>query len=312
MRAEPLLTVLMATYNGAATLPRVLEAYDRLEPPHGGWRLVIVDNGSTDQTREVISAFTDRLPLSYLLCPKKGQNAARNAGLSAVSGNLVVCSDDDALPEKNWLVKLREAADAHPSFTVFGGTILPEWEVPPEEWLPKWVPLGPAYSLTQPAMEEGPVSPGLVFSPNMAIRSAVFREGYRFDEQIGPQGSSYPMGSETEFIKRLARNRFECWHCKDAVVRHIVRSHQMTKNWVLRRAVRFGRGQYRIQSAEAKGQPASVAGVPRYLVRQIAAQAWRAFSMKLSRDGEGLFKERWELNYLVGMAIEARMLFRQR
>ena len=45
-----MLTVLIATRNGAATLPRVLASYTQLEPPTGGWKLVVVDNGSTDGT----------------------------------------------------------------------------------------------------------------------------------------------------------------------------------------------------------------------------------------------------------------------
>jgi len=60
-----MLTVLIATYNGARTLPRVLTACCQLESPEGGWKLVIVDNASTDQTKEIIASFSQRLPLTY-------------------------------------------------------------------------------------------------------------------------------------------------------------------------------------------------------------------------------------------------------
>jgi glycosyltransferase involved in cell wall biosynthesis len=43
-----MVTVLLATYNGAETLPKALNAYCQLQAPTAGWKLVVVDNGSTD------------------------------------------------------------------------------------------------------------------------------------------------------------------------------------------------------------------------------------------------------------------------
>ena len=90
MRPESMLTVLIATYNGAKTLPEVLSAYCALEPPDGGWKLVIVDNGSTDHTKEIVATFRHHLPLTYLYEPRQGKNTALNTGLSNISGDLVV------------------------------------------------------------------------------------------------------------------------------------------------------------------------------------------------------------------------------
>jgi glycosyltransferase involved in cell wall biosynthesis len=86
-----MLTVLMATYNGAMTLPYVLKKYTQLEPPAGGWKVIIVDNGSADQTKEIIATFSRRLPLTYLYEPKQGKNVALNKALPSVSGDLVAC-----------------------------------------------------------------------------------------------------------------------------------------------------------------------------------------------------------------------------
>src|ERR1700686_3319762 len=119
-----MLSVLMATYNRAAKLAVVLDSYLRLETPQGGWELFIVDNGSTDQTRQVVSSFCERLPLTYLFEPQKGKNAALNLALPDVNGDLIVMTDDDILPQPDWLAKLRLAADTHSEFSIFGGVIL--------------------------------------------------------------------------------------------------------------------------------------------------------------------------------------------
>ena len=79
-----MLTILMATYNGSGTLPDVLCAYPALESPDGGWELVIVDNGSSDNTKDIIASFHQRLPLTYLFEPRRGKNVALNTGLESV------------------------------------------------------------------------------------------------------------------------------------------------------------------------------------------------------------------------------------
>src|SRR5579864_2342209 len=109
-----MLSVLMATYNRAAKLAVVLDAYLRLDPLPGGWQLFIVDNGSTDETQQVVASFRERLPLTYLFEPQRGKNFALNFALPKVQGDLIVFTDDDAMPESDWLTQLRSAADAHP------------------------------------------------------------------------------------------------------------------------------------------------------------------------------------------------------
>ncbi len=304
--SDPMMTVLLATHNGAKTLQGVLDAYCKLDPPEGGWKLVIVDNGSTDCTREIIISFSRYLPLSYVFEPKRGKNTALNTGLLAATGDLVVLTDDDILPQSDWLTQIRIAADSHPSFSIFGGSILPKWQAGPEDWLLAWVKMGPTYAITNPAWEEGPIIPGYVFGANMAIRAGVFRAGYRFNESIGPQGTSYPMGSETELTQRLAKAGFKAWHCKRAIVEHIIRKHQMDRKWVLARAIPYGRGQMRLQMEDLPDSLPFVAGIPRYLIREILTQAARVGRARLRGDAKTVFRERWELNFLVGCALESR------
>ena len=50
--------------------------------------------------------------------PEAGKNIALNAGLAFVSGDLVVLTDDDAIPRPDWLVRLRQAADSNPTFGI--------------------------------------------------------------------------------------------------------------------------------------------------------------------------------------------------
>lgn len=306
-----MLTVLMATYNGARTLPEVLRAYAQLSAPARGWNLIVVDNGSTDQTREVIAAHTQHLPLTYVFEPRVGKTVALNTGIERVAGDLVVFTDDDVLPRSNWLEQIRSTVDSQPEFSIFGGPVLPKWELHPDKWLLEWVPLSPTFAILYPTTE-GPITPRLIFGPNMAIRADIFQKGFRFDESLGPKGSKYDMGDETEFNLRLTKAGYKAWHCSEAIVHHIIRSNQMTEAWVLNRAIPFGRAQFRRESRESPTSRASWLGIPWLLLLQISAQNIRLGRARLSGDAKRTFQERWRFKYLMGRASQAREMYGSR
>lgn len=300
-----MLTVIFATRNGARTLPAVLESYLQLQSPERGWKLIVVDNASTDRSREIINSFQDRLPLTCLFEEKLGKNAALNAALRHAEGDLIVLTDDDALPRPEWLVSLRSAADAQPAYSIFGGVVLPRWENTPPDWVLKWVPPEPVFTLTPPSLREGPIDHHFVVGPNMAVRAAVFGEGLRFDSTIGPQGTNYAMGSETEFVKRLGRHGYAAWHVRNARVEHFIRDFQMSRSWILGRAVRLGRGLYRIGRQEQASAPPAWRGVPRYLFREMFRHAALLAKGLVTFRGETIFRAEWELNVVRGQIIEA-------
>ncbi|MGB7266751.1 MAG: glycosyltransferase [Terracidiphilus sp.] len=314
-----MLTVLLATRNRGRMLREVLEAYRRLQKPSGGWKVVVVDNGSTDETADVLASFKGILPLDAISEPRSGKNQALNTGLKLVEGDLTVFTDDDVFPSEDWLVQLREAADAHPLFSIFGGSVVPRWEVAPPAWIHRVIVTipppgktyevwsGPVYTLTDQSIQGGPVVPGLVYGPNMAIRTSILQSGVSFDEAIGPRGSSYPMGSETEILLRLSRQGNRAWYVKEAIVEHFIRKEQLQKSWVLRRAVRYGRGQHRLGPNKNLWM-----GIPRRLFRDIPKEAFLMARASLVFRPDDLFRAHWRFNFLRGQAYEALMIARAR
>jgi glycosyltransferase involved in cell wall biosynthesis len=304
-----MLTVLLATRNRAQVLRQVLEAYCKLRAPASGWKLVIVDNGSTDETSQVVASFIRRLPVQCIVEHEMGKNRALNTGLALAEGELTVLTDDDAFPNADWLIELQRAAEAQPTCSIFGGAIVPRWEATPPEWV-QWIDPRPVYTLTDPSLEEGPLSPGLVFGPNMAIRTDVFRAGARFDIAMGPRGSNYPMGSETELVQRLARLGHEVWFVPSAVVEHFIRKEQLTELWVLERAVRYGRGKYRLaHMAETSSRNRWIGTEPR-LFRRLLRECLVMTAARMTFRQEAFFRSRWHFNYWRGQMAEARILAR--
>lgn len=294
----------MATCNGAPTLPKVLSAYCRLLSPPGGWSLVIVDDGSTDRTAELVQSFAQQLPLHLLRQQRRGKSAALNAAVGHVleqsDTELLVFTDDDATPDADWLVRLADCAREHPHYALFGGAILPDWAEAPPGWVTRLVPLGLTYAVT--TANDGPVFPGLVWGANMAVRRAVFDAGHRFDAAAGPNAGPYAMGGETEFNRRIATAGFAAWFCTAARVHHFIRPHQLRRRYVLQRALRNGRG------AQLQGLPDSgprLLRVPRWMLAKLVLELFNACKACFIGDHDAAFVHCWEVQFLRGVLVQA-------
>jgi hypothetical protein len=216
-------------------------------------------------------------------------------------------TDDDVVPRPDWIVRIKAAFDAQPDVDVIGGRIEPLWPAAPAPWMLNSVPLPAAYSVT-PALQDGLTGPDTVWGPNLAFRARLFRDGLRFNEAIGPDGTAvYAMGAETDFCRRLQFDGHKLWHCSTAVVQHIVREHQMTQRWLCGRAFRFGRGQTRLPTRDPAGPAVrQVFGVPRWLLLHTARAAIALVGATLRHNPAARLAALWEVAYGMGVAHEMR------
>lgn len=267
------------------------------------WEVLAVDNGSTDASADILMQFAGKLPLTLLSEQTPGKNRALNKAVRHARGDLLVFTDDDIIADSRWLASLRSTADEHPDFSVFGGRIKPHWLSPPAQVILRNAPLGITYALTPENQKTGPIFPGLVWGPNMAVRRRVFDAGHWFDESVGPSGRNYVMGSETEFTIRVEQRGYRSWFTNDAVVCHIIRTHQTVPDWVIRRAYRFGRNQWiQIGGTETGSK---LAGIPRWRFSAYGAECFKYLGARFKRDADALFKARWEISFLSGYFSEA-------
>lgn len=238
------ITVLFATHNGEQTLPRMIRALRRLKPPARPWRIIVVDNASTDSTPWMLAEAACELPLSIVPCPRPGKMAALRAGAAHVHGDLVVFTDDDVEPCPEWLGAYEAAADAHPEAGLFGGPITPAPLAP----LGPWFDVSAAHHVElfgKCELVDGSLDPrGALYGPNFMLRARHLDVLSTVPEQLGPRFNNrlYPMGQDDQIMIAANERGVAARGVAEARVNHLVRPHQTDLRFMLDRAVRHGRG----------------------------------------------------------------------
>ena len=95
-------SVIIPAYNAEHTLARTLKALHHQTVPREEYEIIVVDDGSTDRTGEIAQALADRV----LFQENQGPAAARNAGVRAARGDIVLFTDADCEPLPDWLEKM--------------------------------------------------------------------------------------------------------------------------------------------------------------------------------------------------------------
>ena len=116
------ITVGIITRNRAADLRDALRSLEALtRPPE---EVVVVDNGSTDDTRTVVESFADRLPIRYVMVPEPSIPLARNAVLAHARSEVVAFTDDDCAVDPDWLVAVERGFMRARNVGIVGGWVL--------------------------------------------------------------------------------------------------------------------------------------------------------------------------------------------
>lgn len=112
---NPKISVILTTFNRVNLLEKVLDSFIKQTIPSCDYELIVLDDGSTDQTSEKVSEYVGHIPLKYVYQWNAGLAAAKNHGLALAASELVLFLDDDDSIESNFLEEHINAHIAFPS-----------------------------------------------------------------------------------------------------------------------------------------------------------------------------------------------------
>jgi glycosyltransferase involved in cell wall biosynthesis len=239
MSAEPpFLSVIIPTFQRPDALSRCLDALAAQVLPGARFEVVVVDDGSTEPPRAIVSRFTPRLDVRLFEQRNAGPAAARNAGAAAARGAVLVFTDDDCRPDPRWLRVIADAAARHPGCAI-GGRV--------ENALGEGLYSTASQLLIEFLYEYYNVgaSTGRFFiTSNLAFPTERFRALGGFD-------ASFPLAAaeDRDVCDRWREAGHAMVYADDAVVHH---AHELRLGSFCRQHFNYGRGAYYLHRARSQ------------------------------------------------------------
>ena len=115
------ISVIVITLDRAESLQEALRSLIRQKRQPD--EVIVVDNGSTDNTKEVVLNFKDKLNIKYVYEAQSGIPYARNAGIRNATKDIIAFIDDDCVADRNWLKYLEIPFIKDPHIGVVGGEV---------------------------------------------------------------------------------------------------------------------------------------------------------------------------------------------
>jgi glycosyltransferase involved in cell wall biosynthesis len=250
MKVNGKVSVVVCTYNRRGMLRGMLESARGLKVPGGTeWELVLVDNNSTDGTREMVEEYRGLLPVKYVREEVQGKTHALNRGLEEASGDLLLFTDDDVRLHPDWMQEYGEAAGRHSGAGWFGGRIEPLWEEEAPPWLKEEsVPALSGYFVIYDLGEEHSYREGErpPVGANMAVRRTTFQAVGSYRTDLGPRGNDRGTGDETELIERAESRGIGGVYVPGALAWHLTPGDRLGFRSFFRFGLMKGANQYRM------------------------------------------------------------------
>ena len=209
------LSIIIASYNRAASLLQfVRELSHQVVPDNVDWEVVIVDNNSTDGTRSAIAPLVEENSrrYKYLLESRQGKSMALNTGLRAATGEILVFTDDDCVPDPKWLATIAMEFASDASLSVLGGRV----ELYDKQDRPVTIRNFPDRTL----IESRDQLFLFLIGANMSIRRKVLDAVGEFDPFLGPGSRIGAVMEDLDLLYRVYRKKFKIVYSPDVLVYH--------------------------------------------------------------------------------------------
>jgi glucosyl-dolichyl phosphate glucuronosyltransferase len=231
-------SVLICTYNRANLLRETLDSLAAMRSPRT-WEVVIVDNNSTDGTRQVVAEMAPifPVPLLYIFEGRQGKSHALNTGIEVCRGGIILFTDDDVRVPSNWIDAACDALGDDSAADYAGGPVRPIWGATPPRWLDQT--RGDLWG-TLAILDYGPEA--FVFEQrnkvplgaNMAVKRQLIDRIGGFNPELGRKGRSLLGQEQAEFFSRSRAVGATGQYVPAMEVEHHVPSTRLSKDYFRR------------------------------------------------------------------------------
>lgn len=228
-------------------LRRVLDSLLVQTYPADFFEVIVVDNGSKDETAAVFAKFSKQFPNTrYYFDDRPGLHIGRHVGLNQGRGEILVYTDDDIRAFPSWLAGIAESFEDS-QVALVGGKILPEFEIEPPNWVETlWEKTSSGkiltcFSLLDFGEKIQEILPIYVFGCNFSIRKSILEDLNGFHPDGMPEDLVLWRGDgETAVAKAVQERGYKIIYNPKASVFHAVMKNRMTTGYLYSRAFAGG------------------------------------------------------------------------
>lgn len=289
-------SIIICTRNRAPMLEATLNAFRGMNVP-SDWRveMIVVDNGSTDHTAEVVkSASHPVIEIRYVYESRPGKSRAQNSAMAGARGEALLFTDDDVEPAANWVERMAGPLLARTCEAVAGRILLAG-----DLQRPWFTPMHKVWLAVAAELEND--APELV-GASMGIHRSVFETIDDFDEELGPGATGF--GEETLLWMQMKEAGMRIDPVNDTFVIHHPDSSRLLRSSWLETAGRRGRTlAYVLHHWEHGRVPWPVLHAHAVRLKLLLRRLMRS---SVRKDAEGC--PAWEMSYLTRIELLRRFV----
>jgi GT2 family glycosyltransferase len=235
---RPFFSIIIPTDGRPRQLAACLQSLACIEYPGDRFEVIIIDDGNQTPLEAVVDSFHDKIDLTLLTQSHSGPAAARNAGAKRARGTFLAFTDDDCIPNADWLEKLADRFAQTPEH-IIGGLTLNALPNNPYSTASQ-ILIDYLYKYYNPIFNQA----CFLTSNNLAVPAAQFRALGGFD-------ASFPLAAaeDRDFCDRWRSRGYRMIYAPEVVVYH---AHALTLRTFLRQHFRYGRGAFHFHQARTE------------------------------------------------------------
>ncbi len=287
------LGIIIPTYNRAHLLGNALQSLLEAKIPAGfKISVLLVDNNSTDKTKEVFDDYQAKfsgseIELGYEFEEQQGKSFAVNRGILASDVDLISILDDDMQIASDWFEVIEKVfGDRWEEVDFIAGKVLPIWETaPPEKILSaikSVIAIGDHGDQEWQFGEDTPILSG----GHAVIKREVFEEVGFYPVELGPSGKSLIGCEDDIFYDKILKANKKGIYCPSLTFYHFVPQYRLTKSYY--QEWYFGAGMsWSLMDVHYQFfKETKILSVPRYMYRELIMSVFEKIKAVLSHNEE--------------------------
>jgi glycosyltransferase involved in cell wall biosynthesis len=231
--ATPKISAIICTHNRDRYLAKAIDSL--LTQTCDNYEILIIDNASTDNTRQVAESYLSNSRVRYHYEAQVGLSVARNTGAKLSSAPILAYLDDDAIASPQWLQTFIDAYHQDEKLAISGGKVNLIWEDQP----PTWISENLSGNLGFYDLGDRPLrieQPGLTpRGLNYGIRRSFLDQVGGFDLNLGRVGKNLLSNEELHMTNLALQSGWHVSYLPEAIAGHHVAPERVKRGWFLER-----------------------------------------------------------------------------